>query len=188
MSPTDKPFFQARLQRDKRFRGTSELSHVPPTIADASSLAPRLDQAVTNGSSIAFEAEFDGKRCLFLADAHMPAVEAAIGRLLVERGETRLRLDAIKLSHHGSAKNLTRTFLAKVDCHTFLVSTDGSIFGHPDAEAIDAVVQSARPARLVFNYQSETTARWAEPRLQHEQAFTALFPSARGEGVAVDLI
>ena len=179
-----------KLGRDKRYRGARQdptdqgLDKEVQTAVDN-----QLDNAVANGSSIAFIAEFRDKRCAFLADAHMPVIEHSLDRLAAERGEKRLRLDAVKVSHHGSRGNTTRGFLDQIDCDTYLVSTDGSHFGHPDDEAIDRILDRGAPeTQLVFNYRSERNAKWANEDLQRERHYTAFYPRSKLGGIAVDLM
>ena len=102
---------------------------------------------------------------------------ARLDRLAAERGEKKLRLDAVKVSHHGSRGNTTRSFLDQIDCDTYLVSTDGSHFGHPDDEAIDRILDRGAPeTRLVFNYRSERNAKWANEDTQRARRYTAFYP------------
>ena len=179
-----------KLGRDTRYRGRRgdpderQLDRQVATAVDN-----QLDGAVANGSSIAFIAEFGEKRCAFLADAHMPVIERSLARLAEERGEEKLRLDAVKVSHHGSRGNTTRSFLDRIDCDTYLVSTDGSRFGHPDDEAIERILErGATGTRLVFNYRSKKNAKWASEELQRERRYTAEYPPSKARGIAIDLM
>jgi hypothetical protein len=179
-----------KLGRDKRYRGRRDesidqaLDRQVQTAVDN-----QLDDAVANGSSIAFIAEFRDKRCAFLADAHMPVIERSLDRLAAERGEKKLRLDAVKVSHHGSRGNTTRSFLNQIDCDTYLFSTDGSRFGHPDDEAIERILERGAPeTRLVFNYRSKHNAKWASAQMQRARRYTAMYPRPDGGGIAVDLM
>ena len=69
--------------------------------------------------------EFEDKAVLFVGDAHAPQVEASVERLLKARGLDRLRLDAFKMSHHGSARNNSTALLELLDCPRYLISSDG---------------------------------------------------------------
>ncbi|MBQ0930026.1 ComEC/Rec2 family competence protein [Ideonella alba] len=147
----------------------------------------RLDAAPANGSSIAFLAEFGRRSALLLADAHAPVVCASIRRLLATRGQSRLRVDAMKLAHHGSRGNTTAELMALVECPRYLVSTNGDLFGHPDEEALACILASSQPARvqLCFNHLSDTTRAWADPARQQRLGYDALFPAPGTEGLAV---
>jgi hypothetical protein len=123
------------------------------------------DDSRANGSSIAFLAEHDGKRCLFTGDAFAPDLAAALDRLARREGDTRVEMDALKLSHHGGRKNTSAELLKRVSCRNFLFSTDGSYYGHPDDESIARVVvhggHAGKPT-LWFNHRpKESATDWA---------------------------
>jgi hypothetical protein len=147
----------------------------------------KLDGSVANGSSIAFLAEFEGRKCLLLADAHADIIADSV-RQLIPPGEKRLRVDAVKLAHHGSSANISPDLLGLIDCKHFLVSTNGDVFGHPDAPAIDMVLRQAGPdVTLYFNYRSETTRPWDDAARQRKEKFRAIYPAGEGEGVILAL-
>jgi beta-lactamase superfamily II metal-dependent hydrolase len=157
-------------------------------------LAPKLlaqlkkkDDSDANGSSIAFLAEFEGKSCLFLADAHMDLICDSLRRL-GHTAENPLKVDAVKLSHHGSSKNLTQEFLALVDAEHYLVSTNGDQHGHPDKPAIEAViVGSRRDPTIWFNYHVDSTREWDERSHQPGERFRACYPDEGAEGITITL-
>jgi hypothetical protein len=75
------------------------LSSAAEDSTDVEELASRpfkSDRAAPNGSSIALLAEFEGKGVLFAADAHPPAIEASLPKLLEARPLDRLPLDTFK--------------------------------------------------------------------------------------------
>lgn len=150
----------------------------------------RPDNTAANGSSIAFLAELagTGKSCLFLADAHPDVVCASLRRLLDERGEDTLHVDAVKVSHHGSKANTTDELMSLVRARSYLVSTNGGTFGHPDEEALQRIVARSlvQPPRLAFNYRCATNRAWGAADLQRELGFEALFPQG-DEGIVVEL-
>jgi hypothetical protein len=141
--------------------------------------APKFspDRAAANGSSIALLAEHGRKSILLLADAFPTVLAPSIDRLLHERGQTRLELDACKVSHHGSEFNTSPELLKKIRCGRYLVSTNGAIFGHPDPSTIARILLAARPqAQLVFNYASEHNAIWRDPSNQRRLRYSSQFP------------
>lgn len=142
------------------------------------------DGAKPNGSSIAFVAEFDGGRVLLGADAHPTQLITALGAM----GGVQA-LDAFKLPHHGSRANLSRALLESCKCTTYLVSTSGSYFKHPDREAIARVVKyGGAVPNLVFNYESDQNAVWKGAATRAHWGYTATFPAAGQESVIVTLV
>ena len=186
--PGDEAFIGERLDKDARFRDGGALPAMPGGIDEAADAATTLDAAVANGSSIAFVAEYEGRRCAFLGDAHAPLVQQGLGRMARERGEEPLRLDAVKVSHHGSDGNTTTLLLQKLACRNFLISTNGSVFKHPDDAAIARIVRHAAPARLYFNYMSDYNRKWSDSALQRQGNFQAVFPAEGSAGIELDLL
>lgn len=187
--PDDAALVQSKLAKDKRFRGDEGPPlAVPSGFDEAAALALDLDDAVANGSSIAFVAEYADRRCAFLGDAHAPLVEKSLRRMARGRDEARLRLAAVKLSHHGSKGNTTPGLMKAIDCRSYLVSTNGSVFNHPDDEAMRCVVHYAKPARLLFNYCSDRTAGWSNTGPAIDPDYTARYPAHDGEALGLDLL
>lgn len=149
----------------------------------------RPDNAAANGSSIAFLAEFGGRSCLFLADAHPDCVCESLSRLLRARGLDRLVVDAVKVSHHGSRGNTTDELLALMESPRFLFSTNGAQFGHPDREAVQRVIGRSTQLRpkLYFNYQSDENREWACARLQDELQYDAVYRADDAASLVVAL-
>lgn len=120
------------------------------------------DRAPANGSSISLLLEVHGQAVLLAADAHARTLAANLARLCAERGVSRLKLDAVKLPHHGSLGNVNIDWLSRVDCQRWLVSTNGAVFGHPDVQTAELVARcmpAGKRAAFHCNYRSETTER-----------------------------
>jgi beta-lactamase superfamily II metal-dependent hydrolase len=146
-----------------------------------------IDPSKANGSSIAFIAEFGGKSCVFLGDAHMKVVCAALKRLGYSR-EKPLKVDAVKVSHHGSKNNLTQEFLGLVDAKHWLISTNGDLHEHPDKPAIESIIKgSIRPPTLWFNYRSAYTKGWEKGAQKPGARYRAKYPAKGKEGIVVKL-
>ncbi|MCB2188053.1 MAG: MBL fold metallo-hydrolase [Deltaproteobacteria bacterium] len=149
----------------------------------------KVDDSQANASSIAFLAELGDKSCLFLADAHRDVIIASLQRLLAQRGLDRLPVSAVKVAHHGSAGNLNDELLGLVDSPRFLLSTNGDIFHHPDAEAVQRIIARAvhQPPTLYFNYLSDTTQPWQDAALQAQLDFRAEFNPDNEQPFVIEL-
>ncbi|MEO6394102.1 MAG: hypothetical protein ABIP75_19765 [Pyrinomonadaceae bacterium] len=138
------------------------------------------DSKEPNGSSIAFLAEHDGHAVLFTGDAHPPILERSIERLLIEREQMVLPLDAFKISHHGSKNNTSVKLLDLVDCRRFLISTNGTRHEHPDPEAIARILnrnhQENDPTELYFNYRTDQNSVWDDAELQEDWNYLPFYP------------
>jgi CHAT domain/Metallo-beta-lactamase superfamily len=184
----------AELDRKRAMLGR-RARPVPPAdpgsldLDDLAASGPTKDSSVPNLSSIAVLAEFGGRSVLLTGDAHADVLAASIRSLQESRGRAgeRLRLDALKLSHHGSANATTKELLDVVDCGEYLVPTDGSIFYHPDREAIArVVVHGGVEPRLHFNYRTDLNGFWDDADLKGRYGYRTVYPEA-GSGLVVEL-
>jgi beta-lactamase superfamily II metal-dependent hydrolase len=132
----------------------------------------KRDSTEANGSSIALLATYAGRSVLLAADAHLDVLEASIDAL---RGAGKLALAALKVSHHGSKHNTTTSLLKKLACKTYLVSTNGSQFGHPDDNAIARIIRDGRAEMLIFNYRTEQTKKWDRKSLKEQHGYDVAF-------------
>lgn len=136
------------------------------------------DTTKANGTSIALLAEFDGTSILLGADAHPDILARGIRHL---GQDDPLHIDLFKIPHHGSQANVTRELLAAVECGRFLISTDGSRFGHPDPVAVARIVASRKAGtELYFNYRQDRTTAWDE-RVEGRDRYACFFPE-EGDG------
>ena len=123
----------------------------------------RPDPSEANGSSIAFIFEFDGRRALLGADAHADVLMESLAKYGKAKGEKRVRLDLVKLPHHGSKGNVTSELINAIDAKRYLISTNGDSHGHPDHGAIArTILSSSRPPTFYCNYRSVHTEPWVE--------------------------
>lgn len=150
----------------------------------------RRDGAEANGASIAFVAEFAGRRVLLAADAHSEVLEAALKPLAAAEGG-RYRLDLLKVCHHGSKANTSPAFFELIDCTEFAFSTDGTRrHKHPDAETIARLLK-ADPERnkvLYFNYDQPGAKRWDSRLLSQRWKYRAVLPENGENGrITIDI-
>lgn len=161
---------------------------------------PNLDQLLqkpysphitsVNQSSIAFLAEYDDehKSCLFGGDASPVVISSSIATLLKQRKIDKLKLDAIKVSHHGSRENTSPKMQKMLECKRFLISTNGKIFHHPHQEAIARIIELNGPkTQLFFNYKSPQNGVWDNQYLQQEYDYETIFPEKPEESLIIDL-
>jgi hypothetical protein len=146
------------------------------------------DRARANGSTIAVLAEYEGHSCLLAGDAFAEVLTASVERLCVERGMSHLSVDAFKLPHHGSRRNVSVDMLRVVSSPVYLFSTDGSVFGHPDAEAVARVIAQGTTNRiLAFNYRSEPNSIWDDATLMSHHAYEVQYPLDGQTGLGIEL-
>ncbi len=171
------------LGRDSRHRPDvlSGGHEGPIVVSELTEIPFDPDQSEPNGSSIAFLAEFEGRAVLFAGDAHAPQLEESLKRLLAARGLHVLKLDALKMSHHGSARNNSSALLELIDCPRYLISTNGTRHHHPDPAALARVLDLYDSGvELYFNYRTEETEPWSDPQLKRRHRYEAIYPSEAG--------
>lgn len=98
---------------------------------------PKKEDDVANASSIAFILHFNGKKILFLGDAHPEVISNYLSKAKYS-STNKAMFDYIKLSHHGSAKSISKELLNLISCNNFIISTNGgkAKSKHPSAETI----------------------------------------------------
>lgn len=111
---------------------------------------------LANKSSIAFIFNYKEKNILLMGDAFPSVVETNIRKL--GYNETRkLKLEVVKVSHHGSKNGISPTLLNIIDCDKFVISTNGSN-GLPSKECLARIVAHKKEkVFLYFNYENENT-------------------------------
>ena len=184
-----------RTVRDARAGVPSDEEPQPVTrsvrrasLAELAATPSRRDRTAPNGSSIAMLVEHGGRSVLLAADAHPDVLTPAVRALARSRGEERLRVDAVKLPHHGSQANVTVELLESLASRRWLFSTNGDRFGHPDAAAVARVIlHGGRRPTLCFNYRSPTTRRWGSEALVNRHAYGTVYPASRGAGLTIEL-
>jgi beta-lactamase superfamily II metal-dependent hydrolase len=109
------------------------------SIVELAQLPFKKDNSEHNGASIAFILEYEVKKYLFLADAHIDLIVDSLEKLGYSK-DNPLEVEFIKLSHHGSKKNINQKFLDLVRSDNFIILTNGASHGHPDKEALSRII------------------------------------------------
>lgn len=126
------------------------------------------DDSVTNGSSISMIVEVGRYRLLLLGDAWAADVVNALKPV----GPSIFA--AIKIAHHGSARNTSPELLGLIDAPHFFISTNGDGHAHPDFAVLQAIVD--RPATfkrtLHCNYSTPASRRLKSYRSKAGAEFT----------------
>lgn len=168
-------------ERPKRTAPGIEAFGGLPDVRALSGVSFEEDTAEANGSSIAFIARFQGIAVLLAGDAFPAVVSRSLERV---EGDSRLAL--AKLSHHGSKGNTSPELMRQMDCERFVISTNGSIYHHPDAITIARLIRIKNNPEIIFNYRSKDNEIWENSELQEEFSYATLYPD--GEGIIIPLV
>jgi hypothetical protein len=95
----------------------------------------KVDAEVANAASIAIILRCDDLSILMLGDCYPHNVVAYLRRKGYSE-KNPLKVDFVKVSHHGSLHNTSNELLDLIKCNHYIISTNGEKFGHPDREAI----------------------------------------------------
>jgi beta-lactamase superfamily II metal-dependent hydrolase len=114
---------------------------------------------------------------------------ASIRRLLAERSLERLRVDAVKVAHHGSKGNTSDELMALVESPRYLFSTNGAQFGHPDHEAVQRIIgrSTTLVPTLYFNYRTPHNGEWESPALQQRLKYRTHYNPDEAQPLVVTL-
>lgn len=130
-------------------------------------LAKATSMSLANKTSIAFILEYEGKEFLFLGDADIKVITKS----LIDLGysEKPLKIEFVKLAHHGSKKNINEEFLNLINTNKFIILTDCSSFAHPDKETLGLIVKHdlnrTKKIDFIFNYYELIAKKLSESEL-----------------------
>lgn len=112
---------------------------------------PNLDDydELANATSIAFVLRSDGLSILMLGDCYPGNVETYLRKKYSE--QEKLKVDFVKISHHGSLINSSTSLYDIIECNNFIISTNGKKYGHPDREAIAKIVCHPHRSKEIIN-------------------------------------
>lgn len=123
-----------------------------------------LDGSAYNGSSIAFILECDDKSMLFLGDAHDDVVTSNL-RLHGYSDTNKIKLELVKVSHHGSQYNTSEDFISLLDSPRYIISTNGFKHGLPNKRTVARLIKSTS-GKILFNYPDVITPLLLPPEIE----------------------
>jgi hypothetical protein len=102
-----------------------------------------LDASVPNLSSLVLLVEIGKRKILLTGDARGDDIVAGIKDAMP--GVTLpMKVDILKMPHHGSDRNMTKAFLQSFPADHYVISADGT-FGNPEDNTLRAIVASRGP-------------------------------------------
>lgn len=110
---------------------------------------------LANKTSIAFILNYYEKKILLMGDAYPSIIEQNLRKIGINENN-KLKLDAIKVSHHGSRNGISSTLLSIIDCTNYIISTNGSN-GLPSKECLSRIITHRNDKiSIFFNYKNDT--------------------------------
>jgi hypothetical protein len=142
-----------KRQKDALQETLQELANRPKEQPSSSNISE-----LVNWSSIAFYLNCDNMKPLMLGDSYPSTVIKSLKGFDFDE-ENKLKVDYLKVSHHGSRNNISNEMLDMLDCEQFVFSTNGGLGQacHPDRETIGNILYHkgrdwGKEIRLYFNY------------------------------------
>ena len=149
------------------------------------------DDAIPNGSSIAFVFELHEQRILLLGDSHPKVIIQALSNLGYTSRKP-LHLTAAKLSHHASRRSISNELLSLIRCNHYFVCTDGSRHGLPDKEAFAKILlhpkrKKGETIRFTFNYGNAFLRGLFSEEEKQKHNFVCVYPQEGQKGMWVEV-
>ena len=110
-------------------------------LSPESALAAYVDTSVANLSSIVVLAEAGGKRMLLTGDARGDKILEGLELVGLLEPRKTMRVDVLKVPHHGSANNLAADFFERVIATHYVFSGNGE-HGNPEREALEMLFEA----------------------------------------------
>lgn len=118
-----------------------------------------MDKSIPNLSSIVVLVEVGGKRLLLTGDAHGDDIVKAWKEL--ELGTTPVKLDILKMPHHGSIRNCSEAFLDTFHADHYVFSANGK-YDNPDAPTLEALVKTHGNRKITLHFTNQDVT-WSAP-------------------------
>jgi hypothetical protein len=106
-------------------------------------LAAYVDKSVPNLSSIVVLLEADGKKMLLTGDARGDRILEGLqlAGLLGNGAQSTIKVDLLKVPHHGSSNNLDDDFFERIIARHYVFSGDGE-YGNPERESMEMLLKA----------------------------------------------
>ncbi|WP_182921313.1 ComEC/Rec2 family competence protein [Pedobacter planticolens] len=118
-----------------------------------------IENDIVNSSCIAMLIKGIDFSFLALGDSRAEVVEQSLRKLEYNDTDNKLKVDYVKISHHGSKNNTSASLLDLIESEKFIISTNGggAATRHPDRETIARILfhpkrDFTKKVTIIFNY------------------------------------
>ncbi|WP_448030894.1 hypothetical protein [Bradyrhizobium liaoningense] len=143
-----------------------------------------LDESPTNLSSLVMLVEINRRRILLTGDARGDDIVDGfkdVGR------ELPLKLDILKMPHHGSNRNITEKFLESFPAKHYVISADGK-YGNPDSDTIENIVATRGDGDYTLHFTNDVSGLKAQlAKLKKKWSFEFEIRSKGATSLAIEL-
>jgi beta-lactamase superfamily II metal-dependent hydrolase len=169
-------------------------SRFPVTELDAARkvLGQRKMVTTPNLASLMFLLEENGKTVILTGDGHCENILKGLKRQGMLTRDKPLRVNVLKVQHHGSEHNIDQPFLEQVLADNYIFCGNG-FSNNPDLDVVKLLVETRKkaqgPFRLWFNCTADTVknAGWAKHMKAVENLTKQLMKKTSNKGKATFL-
>jgi len=154
VAPLDTELAALQTTWDEKIKPLLKKERTP---AGQAEIAAFVDDSVFNLASLVVLVEKGAKRILLTGDArgdHTLAGLEAAGRL---KAGGKLRLDVLKVPHHGSDRNVTVDYFRRLPAKHYLISADGK-HDNPDVATLEMIAEARPDDAFTIHLTYPTTA------------------------------
>lgn len=149
------------------------------------------DSSLSNRSSIAFELQIGSAKALFTGDAHADLLIKSLQNLGYTPNKP-IRLQLMKVGHHGSRGNTSNELMSYIDCNHYLISTNtANHHQFPHKEALARIIwanharRPTEPIHLYFTYGGITLMDLFTHEENQEFNIVCHYPNNETDGITV---
>jgi beta-lactamase superfamily II metal-dependent hydrolase len=149
------------------------------------------DQSVPNLSSICLVAEADEHTMLLTGDARSDHIHDGLRAKGLLDANDHAHFNVFKLPHHGSDRNMTKTFFSKVTADQYVISANGK-YGNPDLATLIWLVEAAkeqdRSPEILATNETPSIQKLSEEYPQADYGYSLRFLPEGDSSTEVDLV
>ena len=131
------------------------------------------DNAIPNGSSIAFWFSYAEKNILFLGDCFPRTIIGSLTKLNYSEYSP-LKVDLVKISHHGSSGNTSPELLRLISTSRFIISSNTEIHNLPNKLCLARIISNNNNCEVYFNYPEVISKIFSKDDFQQYNKFKAI--------------
>lgn len=161
-------------EKEAKIVAAKNISHKQLDLRALATTDAPEDSRVANGSSIAFCLEYKNKKMLLLGDAHPSLISQSLTSSFT--APFPIKFDLIKISHHGSIQNTSIDLLELIDSESYIISTNGDIYEHPDIQTLARIVtrKAEYKRKIYFNYRTKAAEQLDNAELKTQFNFEVI--------------
>jgi hypothetical protein len=154
------------------------------------------DPSPTNLSSIVCVAELEGKRMLLTGDARGDEVKECLEAAgFLPKGEGPMKLDLLKVPHHGSSRNVDVDFFKRLPARHLVISANG-LHHNPDIATLKMISEARRDDDFTLYLTESKFKEGMGPKIERflakerkeGRSYEVVFCPPEEPGIRVDLL